>query len=115
MNVDKTTPEGQLLQNCCNILHKVVGIRHAMMMTHVHDEQGMLEVLARYGVQDVQVLANMATEEAEQMLTHLKNVGIEPPNYDWTEGREVALQTMAERRRSIHGPGGGMQGQEYST
>jgi aspartate/glutamate racemase len=82
VNVDKESPEGQLLQSCCNTLHKVVGVRHAMMFASIHDEQSAREVLARHNVQDVQVLANMATEEAEQLLEHLKNVGIEPPAYD---------------------------------
>jgi hypothetical protein len=82
MPIDKESPEGQLLQSCCNTLHKVVGVRHAMMFASIHDEQSALEVLAKYKVQDVQALANMATEEAEQLLTHLKNAGIEPPDYD---------------------------------
>lgn len=82
MPMNEESLERQLLQSCCNTLHKVVGVRHAMMFARIHDEQSTLEVLAKHKVQDVQVLANMATEEAEQLLKHLKNVGIEPTDYD---------------------------------
>lgn len=82
MIVDKASPEGQLLQSCCNTLHKIVGVRHAMMFRRIHDDQSAKEVLVKHGVDDVQVLANMATEEAEQLMKHLKNAGIEPPARD---------------------------------
>lgn len=112
MNVDKGSPEGQLLQSCCNTLNKIVAVRHAMMFGRIHDRQSVLEVLAKFEVNDVQVLANMATEEAEQLLKHLKNAGIEPPAYDWRDGRAAALRTMAQGCKDVHGAGGGSAGQE---
>ena len=46
----------------------IMGVKYCMMFHHIHDEQSAKEILAKYGANHVQHLANKAQATAERAL-----------------------------------------------
>lgn len=65
----------KVAEDLAKVCEMVIDIKHCMMFEHIHADFGTREVLAKYRVQDVQTLAKITQDAAEEALKKWQKYG----------------------------------------